>query len=393
MKKVGIITMHKVLNYGSALQAYATQCVLESLGVSCEIIDYTYPNEYHRNRKSIKAVLMSFLFELSSGFAQKRKQKLFNAFFKDYFKLSKHTYNNPTEILANPPVYDIYLAGSDQTWNVRYTKCDKVFFLSFAPKGAKKISYASSFGKIAAGDDYLKQLTGDLNDFSALSVRERNGQKIIENLIQKKAPICLDPTLLLSKSEWGRLALRSKLKINKPFALVYILKYVYDPYPFTSNFIRKVYEETGLHLVLLCFSASQRLGIKDATYLYDGVSPCDFLYLFQNASLIITTSFHGTAFALNFERPFYSIIDDKATPDDRIYSLLREVGAEGRAIKLNSEVSDISLEMDYVPVSVKLQEKIVFSKEYILEFILNSSLKRSFTYLCINFMQSEIRQG
>ena len=363
--KVGIITMHKVLNYGSALQAYATQYVLVKLGVSCEIIDYIYPNEYHKKKRSIIAVLRSFLFELISGFAQKRKQKLFDTFFKDYFKLSERSYNSPAEIIANPPVYDTYLAGSDQIWNIRHTNCDKVFFLSFAPKDVKKISYASSFGKIAANDDFLKQITNDLTDFSALSVREQNGKQIIKNLIKKEAPVCLDPTLLLNKNEWGRLVQQSGLKIDKPFALVYILKYAYDPYPFATDFIRKVHEATGLHLVLLCFSASQRLGIKDATYLYDGVSPCDFLYLFKNASLVITTSFHGTAFALNFERPFYSILDDNVTFDDRIYSLLQEVGAEDRVVKLNSKVSDISTEMDYERISANLQEKRVDSFEYL----------------------------
>lgn len=356
-QKVGIITMHKVLNYGSALQAYATQRALEKLGVSCEIIDYIYPNEHHRKRKSIVTELRMFLSALYSGGALKKKQKLFNAFFRDYFKLSERTYNSPKEILDNPPIYDTYLAGSDQIWNVCNTNFDKVFFLSFAPQGAKKISYASSFGKMVVRDDEMKQIASDLSNFFALSVRERNGQKIVADLTQKEATICLDPTLLLDKKEWGELAQQSNLKIDKPFVLVYILKYVYDPYPFVTELIKKIYEETGLHLVLLCFSPSQRLGIKDVTHLYDGVSPCDFLYLFQHASLVVTTSFHGTAFALNFERPFYSIINDKPSSDDRMYSLLQEVGAEDRAIKCNSDIPKMTLKMNYAPIIQKLKEK------------------------------------
>ena len=369
MKKVGVLTMHKVLNYGSALQAYATQYVIEKLGASCEIIDYIYPNNFHKKKRSISAVLKFFLSELNSGFAQKKKQKLFNAFLKDYFKLSECVYKNPLEICVNPPVYDTYLAGSDQIWNINNTNCDKVFFLSFAPKNAKKISYASSFGKIAADDDQLKLIFEDLNKLSKVSVRERNGQKIVENLTQKVATICLDPTLLLDKNEWGKLALRSQLKINKPFVLVYILKYIYNPYPFATDFIKKIYEVTGLHLVLLCFAPSQQLGIKDVTYLYDGISPCDFLYLFQNASLVVTTSFHGTAFALNFERPFYSIINRETNSDDRILSLLSIVGAENRAIVLNSSFDDLSLDIDFSQIRMSLKNNRDISIQYLVNNI------------------------
>ena len=357
MKKVGVITMHKVLNYGSALQAYATQYALEKLGVSCEIIDYIFPNKFHKkNKKTIYARLRHFASELYTGFARIRKQKYFKAFYKEYLKLSGRTYNSPMEIFSIPPIYDIYMVGSDQTWYVHDEEGDKVFFLSFAPKGAKKISYASSFGPVSAENKRLQQLKSELNDFSALSVRERNGQKIIADLIQKKACICLDPTLLLSKEEWGKLAMKSTLKIQKTYTLVYVVGY-YNPYPFAVDFIKKVYEQTGLHIVLLFFNKFQELGTKDITHLHNGVSPYDFLSLFQNAALVITTSFHGTAFALNFERPFYSIINDKPTSDDRMLSLLLEVGAENRAIKCNSEISDISLKMDYTPISTKLQEK------------------------------------
>ncbi len=171
------------------------------------------------------------------------------------------------------------------------------------------------------------------------------------------ADICLDPTLLLNKEEWGKLAQKSTLKIKKPYVLVYMLTYAYNPYPFVVDFIKKVREKTGLHIVLLSFDKFQDLETKDVTYLHDGVSPCDFLSLFHNTELVITTSFHGTAFALNFERPFYSIINDKPTFDDRMLSLLQEVGAENRVIKCNSDISEISLNMNYAPIAKKLQEK------------------------------------
>lgn len=358
VKKVGVVTMHKVLNYGSALQAYATQRALEKLGVDCEIIDYLFPNKSHRKKKkTIYAHLRHYASEVYTGFAQTRKQKYFNAFYEKYFKLSKQPYNSSAEIIANPPVYDVYIVGSDQTWSLHHTRGDKTFFLSFAPKGAKKISYASSFGPNSLDDEELQQIKNELKGFFALSVRERNGQKIIADLIQKEVPICLDPTLLLNQEEWAVLAETSSLKIHQPYALVYVLSYAYNPYPFVVDFISKVHQQTGLHIVLLAFDKFQKLETKNVTNLHDGVSPCDFLFLFQHAELVITTSFHGTAFALNFERPFYSILNDKPSSDDRMLSLLQEMGAEDRAIKCNSEISNISLGMDYTFISTKLQEK------------------------------------
>ena len=39
-KKVGIITLHRVVNYGSVLQTYALQEKIKSLGYKVEVIDY-----------------------------------------------------------------------------------------------------------------------------------------------------------------------------------------------------------------------------------------------------------------------------------------------------------------------------------------------------------------
>lgn len=356
MKRIGVITMHKVLNYGSALQAYATQKTIEQLGYDCELIDYTYPNGFHKqnHRESTLVLLKRFVLHLSLGFPYKKKGKKFGKFRNNYFKLSSVTYNSPDQIAANPPFYDVYMVGSDQVWNPRHIGSDTTFVLSFAASGQKKISFASSFAQANIEKKYHNLYSPYLSDFDAISVREANGQKIIKEWLGRDVPVCLDPTLLLKKEDYLPIAADSALKIDEPFVLVYILQYAYNPYPYAADFVKQVHRETGLHVVLLDFTAKEKLGIEHVTNLHDAVGPSEFLYLFLNASLVITTSFHGTAFALNFEKPLYAIINDKATSDDRMLNLLTMVGAEDRAIKKNSPVERIDLKMNYSGITPKL---------------------------------------
>jgi len=359
-KKVGVLTMHKVLNYGSALQAYATQRIIEELGYECELIDYIYPNKYHKGKYkySLKNKLLTFFLNLYLKFPNRKKDKLFIKFYNQHFKLSNSTYFSPSQIFSNPPAYDIYVVGSDQVWNSKYILDDTTFLLSFVDNN-KKISYASSFAQSELEKKYANKCVLYLSKFDAISVRELGAKKIIKDILKYDAPICLDPTLLLNKRRWDELiCTNSTLNIGKPYILVYILKYAYNPYPYVTNLIKNIYKETGLHLVLLCFSFMEKLDIENITNLHDAVGPSEFIYLFKNAEFVITTSFHGTAFALNFEKPFYSIIDNtiQINSDDRIYSLLEQVGANERAIKLGCNVEKVDLFMDYSEISPKLDE-------------------------------------
>lgn len=359
--------MHKVLNYGSALQAYATQKTVEQLGYHCELIDYIYPNKYHKqnHKESALVLLKRFALHLSLGFPYRKKRKKFEKFRNNYFQLSQTTYNSLEEIAVNSPLYDIYMVGSDQVWNPKHIGNDTTFLLSFATNEQKKISYASSFAQANIEKKYRDLYSGYLSEFESISVREANGQKIIKEWLNKDVPVCLDPTLLLNKEDYLPIAGDSALKIGKPFVLVYILQYAYNPYPYAAEFVKQVHRETGLHVVLLDFTAKEKLGIKNVTNLHDAVGPSEFLYLFMNASLVITTSFHGTAFALNFEKPLYAIINDKATSDDRMLNLLTLVGAENRAIKKNAHIDKIDLNMNYAEISPRLNMLCQKSVDYL----------------------------
>ena len=189
----------------------------------------------------------------------------------------------------------------------------------------------------------------------------------MNNLIGVDAPVTLDPTLLVSKDEWMSVADKSRIKkkIKGPFILAYILKYSFDPYPLATDVIRKVYKKYKMPVVCIRYSVKEKLGIPGTLQLNEAISPEDFLWLFANASFVISSSFHGTAFSVNFERPFYSIVNHEID-DDRIMSLLNSLGLMNRAVSKLDELGEIT-EIDYEPISKALSSlkegSITFLKE------------------------------
>lgn len=346
MKKVGIITMHKVINYGSALQAYALQRVIEKLGYDCEIIDYIYPNEYHLSQypklpawKSWILFMIQFLY----GFPQKKRIKLFERFYKEYLKLSPVCYRTREQLHDNPSHYDIYVTGSDQVWNPKYIIGDTSFMLSFV-SNVPKISYSASFATDVIPEEYQKMYRHFLMKYSAISVRERKGVEIVKELTGKNAEVVLDPTLLLKAEEYEDIAEKSTIHIDEPYILAYILGYSFNPYPYVEHLIKHVQRKTGYKVCLLNVSNMKML-FSYNTLRLKRVGPSEFVYLFKNALFVITTSFHGTAFSVIFNKPFYALVVD-GNKDDRLTNLLQLLGLKERAIYLNSALPENILQMD-----------------------------------------------
>lgn len=352
-KKVGIITMHKVLNYGSALQAYALQQKVASLGFDVTVVDYLYPNKEHCERQQIKFFpkrsLARFALVALSGILLKafhvnskakkadaairrfRQHYAFRSFYCKYFKLSKE-YTTMSALKNSPDRYDIYMTGSDQVWNPLYMVGDTNFLLGFAPEDSVKCSYAASF----SGKEIPAQMRGlyaeYLNRYNSISVREKSASKMVEGLIGKAADVVCDPTLLLDKDEWLELCSRKPLVKGK-YLLVYILHYSFDPYPSILSLVNRLAKENGLKVVVLH-------GLKEGYSIegcesFDCQGPLEFLRLFRDASLVVTTSFHGTAFAMNFARDFYSVVKKIDGQDSRIVDLLTACDADHHLVEID----------------------------------------------------------
>lgn len=344
-KKVGIITMHKVLNYGSALQAYALQYVIEKMGHDVEIIDYIYPNEYHQqfvHKPCALRRLISYTIEMLRGFPRKKRMKAFEEFYKENLKLSR-TYKSKEELHNAPPKYDVYMTGSDQVWNPKSIHEDTSFMLSFTDS-PNKVAFSASVAKGEIPEKYKKLYATELRKYKHICMREKRGAELVESLIGYKPEVVLDPTLLLGPSEWNVLSQKSKIEIKSPYILIYVLEYSFNVYPYMYDLIKHVQQQLDMKLVVLGMSTKHAMNLSNKVILHDA-SVYDFVKVFANASLVITDSFHGTAFSLNLNVPFYSVVNNDEKSDSRVVDLLNIVKDRGRIIKKGDDFTKVTFNL------------------------------------------------
>ena len=361
MKRIGILTMHRVQNYGSALQAYALQEYINRLGYDAELIDYIFPNGKHKQQRSLMKRIKSTFFKWAFCLSILRKNKRFGQFYKRFYKCSEQQFASPENLMQYTYPYDILVTGSDQVWNPIHILTDTSFFLPFAQAHTPKVAYAPSFSVSSVPEGFDTIIRPYVEAYSHISVREKSGLDIVSALTDKEVTMVCDPTLLLTKEDWMVLAEQSEIKVSEPYILVYVLSYAYNPYPAINAIIEKVQQELDMPLILLDAPILD-MKFKNARFIKDA-GPTEFLYLVQHASYIITTSFHGTAFALNFGIPFYSVIKDRSGFDTRMMDLIDAVEAD-RAIVYDRPI-DRPLTMDYTAIAKRLEEMRKHSQDYL----------------------------
>ena len=362
MRKVGIITMHKVLNYGSYLQTLATYKYIERLGFDPIIIDYHYPTEYHLTnaanfKKSSPAKKNITLTErivrkLAYWIVRPNieiKKKSFSSFYSKHIKFT-NPYYREEELFDNPPVCDYYIVGSDQVWNPLFIYHDKSFYLSWVKNGGKRISYASSIAIKKIPEEFIGDFKTELKKFSSISVREDTA--ILTSILGKDVKQVLDPTFLLDKQDWLRYFNLSPITKGK-YILCYILGYSYNPYPYIYEVIEKLRKQLGYKVV---FIDGEPANIYRGYKVMTNIGPESFLNLFYYSQFIITTSFHGTAFAINFNKNFISIVDGNTTGDNRIVSIARQLDIENECIvRKDTPVDQIQIpELEYKKINDRL---------------------------------------
>jgi hypothetical protein len=348
--------MHRVINYGSFLQAYATQKIIESLEFSCTIINYNFPNALHK--KKSKNVLKKFLTDLPISRSQKMKRHFFK-FIKKHLNLSTY-YSDVKAIQTNPPIFDIYVTGSDQTLNPKHTKNDTTFLLSFAPENKTKIAFSASFSE-ANLDDSLKSTYVDyLNRYDSVSLREPSA--FLQNALNKNIEITLDPTLLIDRNAWIKaFPVKQKQKQKEPYILLYMLSYSFDPTPYIYFLLKCLQQETNLE-VLSFSSIPKEYKIRHKNV--RGASINDFIDLFDKASYVVTSSFHGTAFSINFGKMLFSVVPDSDT-DCRQTSLLKLLDCSNCAIPICTPFENIDFSYNKKLVQEKLQQCRADSIQYL----------------------------
>jgi hypothetical protein len=243
--------------------------------------------------------------------------------------------------------------GSDQVWNGECMGRDNTYLLSFADAD-KRNSYAASFGVTDIDEQHIDWYKRDLMQFSHVSVREASGNELFKKITGKECTTVLDPTLLI-REEWFELSKKVKNQSDKPYILVYVLKETSSIF----NYARKLSKKTGYKIIYINDRLFGKKGV-DSRYF---VSPEEWLNLFCNASFLITNSFHGTAFALNLNIPFWvELLPAPSKVNSRITDLLSMCKMENRVI---SENSDLEEKIDFKNVNEVLDTKRLISKKFI----------------------------
>lgn len=366
IKRIGIITIVKVNNYGAELQAFATQYVLHCMGYDAEIIDYLfYKNPRyiatHKSRPVFKLPIRKRMAEwmfpkinkvrhcLGGGGVTKRRER-FELFHNENTHFSKE-YRSIESLYAEKMDYDAYIVGSDQVWNPNNYTSLEPYFLKFAPMDKVKLSYASSFGISVLPEETEGYFREALRGLDAISVREEDALKIVEDIADMKAQWVVDPTLLLSAEEWNKYA---NPVIRAPQR--YVLIYEITPCPYVKKLAKYIAIETGCKLVRINRESVREENDEEILNIMDA-GPSEFLWLFAHAEAVVTNSFHGTAFSLNMNKDFYVVTPARKQNNSRQKSLLRLFGLEDRMLIEDAPMPSLdNLHVEYKNVN-KLLEK------------------------------------
>lgn len=375
--KAGLLTFHHAHHYGAQLQAYALMRKTESAGADCEVINYVRPDTTEGNRlfkKGLSArALLSNANTLVNYGRLRRRYKRFESFVNDDMKLSARFYRSYEELLKDAPEYDVYVCGSDQIWNpfiYKENTYDPAFFADFAKSG-RRIAYAPSFGISEIPEDKRDDLRRYLERFDCLSVREKQGEKIIRDVTGRDSVTVLDPTLLLTGDEWSGLSADPVYK--EPYILCYFIS---DPRRY-SGYVKALSEKYGLPVVSLC---GARRVVPQTRHTVLDAGPREFLGLFRDASMVCTNSFHGTVFSITFRKDFFSFaaaLNSEKTVNSRLYNILEKFGLVGRIFSPDMKESDflsrISGEansIDYASVYEILEKEREMSYKYLKDSLL-----------------------
>ncbi len=341
IKSVGIITYHHYYNYGTMLQAYALQKACELLGYQSEIIDFKQNNDLTGKEllkiriKRLPAYIRehkkySTLAAFKEKFSERRKA--YEEFYAKFLKVGSCRYTNSKELNDNPPIYDGYIVGSDQTWNPYVGNNPEAFYLSFVHDDKKKGSYAPSLAVSQLTYEQKNRFRERLLGFSYLSCREAIGAKLLEETLGRPIVNVLDPTLLLNADEWNKIS--TVQHKEEPYILTYFLGDV----KIHRRFVHRLADKTGLKVIAIPVSY---LDIIDPISEKRWVGPDQFLSLISNAEYVCTDSFHGTMFSIIYRINFFSFCktkdDVQSSENSRLYSALDLFDLSSRLVNEKNE--------------------------------------------------------
>ena len=351
--KIGMITFHRARNMGANLQAYAMNKYINDHIGQCEIIDF-YPNNQTAHKNKIRKFL-SFMKSLLL-YRHRVIDRKYLRFQKKHYIMSPKTYYGDEDLLSCPPKYDLLISGSDQILNITLSDVSKSYYLYFDSE-AKKISYASSFGRTELSEDEYSLIDDELRKFEYLSAREASAKRIIEERIGVNVEQVLDPVFLLSANEWEKIG--EKVQVRDKYIFVYAMEVT----PWLENTVKEACQKYSLPVLVLYGCSDNR--VLGGNVLSD-CGPQEFVSYIKQAELVITNSFHCTAFSIIFEKKFICV--SHSSRNARLENIMTLIHEKDNLV--NSEQVNISI-IDCVVEGTnalkQLTSHIEKSKRYLVE--------------------------
>lgn len=347
--KLGLITLHRWFNYGSMLQAYALNRILNELDeCECELIDYTPPKiDNNRSYKLYNDLPEYDTLRMEYKDQIEQRKESFNKFMELYV-CGKERYGSDEELEGNPPAYDKYITGSDQVWNVNMRIASRAYFLSFTDS-KEKYAFATSCGRCK--EDSLQEYQQYIAKYKRILMREKDGAETVDKLVENvNIDTMIDPTLILSTEQWNDIIGRERLIPTDYIACYATLD---DELNNMMPLLEEIHKCTGKTVVLFGMVMPR---VESWIQNVVEAGPIEMVKLIKEADLVFTHSFHGTAFSVNYNVPFLTYNDELENP--RKEGLLRELGLQDRIVHNVEECRDaVKKSCDFSNANEILNEK------------------------------------
>lgn len=336
--KIGIMSMQRIINYGSFLQAYGLKKIVESLGNEVEFVDYKHEPPVQDNVSAILShpsskIAMALKFLFSPRYRKKRyadiKQNKSYKEFYDIFKEEWLPYLGIDQEQILTPQLDVLVIGSDEVFNCTLNDANVGYSLQLFGKdnNAKKvITYAASFGSTTLEKlQYYKkidEIAGLLSKIDSISTRDSNSHFIVKELTGVDAVNNVDPVLVYDFDK------ESNYEVN---LYGYVVVYAYSGRisDKEADAIQKFAHSKGLKTL--------SIGVMQAfTDEYIFADPFELLAYIKKASYVVTDTFHGAVFAIKYQVPFAVFIRD--SNKEKLTDLLEKYNLNNRIV---SSIKDL----------------------------------------------------
>lgn len=379
--KIGILSMQRIYNYGSWLQAYGLKKLIEeNRGVSVEFVDYRIEKPVYKNgfnytnylKQKVKVGLIDFIASI------KPLAKIMPD--KDFYQTYRfrHEYWTNLGLTKKPnytPELDILVVGSDEVFNclqenVRVGYSEEL--LGANNKAKMLVTYAASFGNTTVSkiDAFGKrqQIGTHLRAFDRISVRDSNALNVVTELTEMKPISNMDPVLMYDFTcEMQNCVLTGEQRnlMLKPYMIVYA--YPNRLKESEINKLKKFARDKGL----LIYGISGYQSYADEM-IYD--SPLNILQYFKYARFVVTDTFHGTIFSVINNKPFVTLvrrsINSSYGNQEKLEDLLNKLELKNRST-FNGEdiVRILETPISYETTNQIIQRERQRTKDYLSEVI------------------------